>query len=106
VAGPARLPSLAEVPPLAEAGVAGIEMTQWYALFAPAKTPAPVVAQLNSALNTVLQDPEIIARFDADGAHVQTSTPEALHSLLLAERTKWRQVVQQTGLRMEPQLAE
>jgi hypothetical protein len=106
VAGPARLVSLPDVPTLAEAGVVGIELTQWYALFAPAKTPAPVVAQLNQALNTVLQDPEIIARFDADGARVQTSTPDALHSLLLAERLKWRQVVQQTGLRMEPQLAE
>ncbi len=106
VAGPARLASLPDLPTLAEAGVAGIELTQWYALFAPARTPAPVLAQLNQALNTVLQDPEIIARFGADGAQVQTSTPEALHSLLLAERTKWRQVVQQTGLRIEPQLAE
>ncbi len=106
VAGPARLSGLPDVPTLAEAGVAGIELTQWYALFAPAKTPAPVVAQLNSALNTVLQDLEIIARFDADGAQVQTSTPEELHHLLLAERTKWRQVVQQTGLRLELQLVE
>ena len=106
VAGPVRLPSLPELPTLAEAGVAGIELTQWYALFAPAKTPAQVVAQLNRALNTVLQDPEIIARFDADGAQVQTSTPEELHRLLLAERAKWRQVVQQTGMRMEPQLVE
>ena len=106
VAGPARLGSLPELPTLAEAGVAGVELTQWYALFAPAKTPAPVVAQLNQALNTVLQDPEIIARFDADGARVQTSTPEELHRLLLAERTKWRQAVQQTGLRMEPQIAD
>jgi len=106
VAGPARLPSLLGLSTLAEAGVAGVELTQWYALFAPAKTPAPVVAQLNSALNTVLQDPEIIARFDADGAQVQTSTPDELHRLLLAEQNKWRRVVQKTGLRMEPQMAE
>ncbi|MEO6320611.1 MAG: tripartite tricarboxylate transporter substrate-binding protein [Polaromonas sp.] len=106
VAGPSRLSSLPDLPTLAEAGVAGVELTQWYALFAPARTPAPVVAQLNDALNTVLQDAEIIARFDADGAHVQTSTPVELHSLLLAERHKWRQVVQQTGLRLEPQMAE
>ncbi|UUZ74247.1 tripartite tricarboxylate transporter substrate binding protein [Polaromonas sp. P1(28)-8] len=106
VAGPARLSSLPDLPTLAEAGVAGVELTQWYALFAPAKTPAPVLAQLNHALNTVLQDPEIMARFDADGAHVQTSTPAELHSLLLTERHKWRQVVQQTGLRMETQMVE
>lgn len=106
VAGPARLPGLPDVPTLAEAGVTKIELTQWYALFAPAKTPPAVVTHLNQALNTVLQDPEIIARFGADGAHVQTSTPAALQQLLIAERQKWQQVVQLVGLRAETPLAE
>jgi 2-methylaconitate cis-trans-isomerase PrpF/tripartite-type tricarboxylate transporter receptor subunit TctC len=106
VAGPARLPGLPDLPTLAEAGVAGVELTQWYALFAPAKTPAPVIRQLNEALNTVLRDPEIMARFDADGAHVQPGSPDELHSLLLAERVKWQQVVRQTGLRLESPVVE
>ncbi len=106
VAGPARLPSLPDIPTLAEAGVAGVELTQWYALFAPAQTPLAVVTQLNHALNTVLQDPEIIARIGADGAQVQTSTPEELHSLLLAGRQKWQQLVRQIGLRVESQTVE
>lgn len=106
VAGPTRLPSLPDLPTLAEAGVAGVELTQWYALFAPARTPAPVLAQLNQALNSVLHDPEIMARFGADGAQVQTSTPEQLQRLLLTERQKWRQVVQQVGLRLETQMVD
>ena len=106
VAGPARLPSLPDMPTLTEAGLAGIELTQWYALFAPAKTPLAVVTQLNHALNTVLQDPEIIARIGADGAQVQTSTPGELHSLLLAEKQKWQQVVRQIGLQVETQTLE
>jgi tripartite-type tricarboxylate transporter receptor subunit TctC len=73
VAGPTRLPALPDVPTLQEAGVTGVEMTQWYALFAPSKTPPAVVRQLNTALNGVLKDPEIVARMEADGAQVQTS---------------------------------
>lgn len=106
VAGPARLPSLPDMPTLTEAGVAGVELTQWYALFAPAKTPLAVVTELNHALNTVLQDPEIIARIGADGAQVQTSTPGELHNLLLAEKQKWQQVVRQVGLQVESQTVE
>ena len=103
VAGPARLPALPEVPTLAEVGIAGVELTQWYALFAPAKTPESVVARINTELNAVLQQPEILSRIDADGARAQTGTPDELARLLESERKKWRQVVQRTGLRPETQ---
>ncbi|BCO26465.1 hypothetical protein MIZ03_1348 [Rhodoferax lithotrophicus] len=101
VAGASRLPALPELPTLLEAGVPGVALTQWYALFAPAKTPASVVRQLNTTLNTVLQDPEIVARMEADGARVQTSSPGELHDLLMAESEKWQAVVLQAGLRPE-----
>lgn len=101
VAGASRLPALPELPTLLEAGVPGVALTQWYALFAPAKTPASVVRQLNATLNTVLQDPEIVARMEADGARVQTSSPGELHDLLMAESEKWQAVVLQAGLRPE-----
>jgi len=101
VAGTSRLPTLPDLPTLLEAGVAGVELTQWYALFAPAKTPAPVVRQLNAALNSVLQDPEIVARMLDDGANVQTSTPGELHDLLMAESEKWQTVVLNAGLKPE-----
>lgn len=98
VAGPQRLSFLPEVPTLVEAGVPGVEMSQWYALFAPAKTPAAVVRQLNAALNETLRDPEIAARMEAAGAHIQPSTPGALHDLLMAESERWQRVVLQAGL--------
>ena len=101
VAGPNRLATFPDLPTLAEAGVAGVEMTQWYALFAPAKTPSSVVRQLNFALNEVLQDADIVARMAADGAQVQTSSPGQLHDLLMSEHERWRTVVQQAGLRSE-----
>lgn len=99
VAGKARLNALPNVPTLLEAGVPGVELTQWYALFAPAKTPASVVKHLNSALNHVLNDVDIVARMQADGANVQTSSPGELHDLLMNENEKWQRVVIQAGLR-------
>jgi tripartite-type tricarboxylate transporter receptor subunit TctC len=101
VAGATRLPALPELPTLLEAGVPGVELTQWYALFAPAKTPAQVVRQLNTALNAVLADADIVARMEADGARVQTSSPGELHDLLMAESEKWQGVVMHAGLRPE-----
>jgi hypothetical protein len=101
VAGAHRLPAWPDLPTLREAGVTGVEMTQWYALFAPAKTPAAVVRQLNTALNEVLKDPDIAARMEADGARVQTSTPGELHDLLMLEAEKWHTVVLQAGLQPE-----
>lgn len=104
VAGAARLPTLPELPTLLEAGIPGVELTQWYALFAPAKTPSGVVRQLNYCLNQVLSDPEIVTRMEADGARVQTSTPGELHDLLIAENEKWRGVVLNAGLSPEAPL--
>ena len=101
IAGAARISAFPELPTLLEAGVPGVEMTQWYALFAPAKTPASIVRQLNMALNTVLTDADTVARMEADGARVQTSSPGELHDLLMAESEKWQRVVIHAGLRSE-----
>jgi 2-methylaconitate cis-trans-isomerase PrpF/tripartite-type tricarboxylate transporter receptor subunit TctC len=98
VAGPKRVPSLPDVPTLKEAGVDGVDVTQWYALFAPAKTPRPIVERLNKALNEVLSDKDTIKRMQEHGADVKTSTPEQLRTLVETELVKWKQVVQQGKL--------
>lgn len=98
VAGPKRSPLLPDVPTLKEAGVDGVEVQQWYGFFAPAKTPKPVVDQLNKALNQVLADPEIIKRIEDHGADVESSTPEQFGALVKAEIGKWKKVVQQAKL--------
>ncbi len=98
VAGPRRMPSLPDVPTLKEAGVEGVEVSQWYAVFAPARTPVAVIAQLNKALNQVLSEPDTIRRMEEHGADVKTSTPEQLKLLVQAEVDKWKRVVQQARL--------
>lgn len=86
------------MPTLKELGVAGVDVTQWYALFVPAKTPKAVVTKLNAALNQVLNDKDTVARIEAQGADVETSTPDELKTLVRDDLAKWRRVVQQAKL--------
>jgi tripartite-type tricarboxylate transporter receptor subunit TctC len=67
-------------------------------LFVPAKTPKAVVDKLNAALNQVLTDKDTVSRIEAQGADVQTSTPEELKTLVRDDLAKWRRVVQQAKL--------
>ena len=98
LAGPKRSPLLPDVPTLSEAGVNGVDVQQWYGIFAPAKTPKAVVDQLNKALNQVLQDKDIIKRIEDHGADVETSTPDQLGEIVKSELVKWRGVVQRARL--------
>jgi 2-methylaconitate cis-trans-isomerase PrpF/tripartite-type tricarboxylate transporter receptor subunit TctC len=101
VAGPKRSALLPDVPTLKEAGVDGVEVQQWYALFAPGKTPKAVVDQINKALNQVLADKETIKRIEDHGADVETSTPEQLGAMVKSELVKWKGVVQKAKLTAE-----
>jgi tripartite-type tricarboxylate transporter receptor subunit TctC len=98
IAGPKRSPSLPEVPTLKEAGVDGVDVLQWYGLFAPARTPKAVIDKLNKALNEVLNDKDIVKRIEDHGADVESSTPEQLAALVKSELVKWKGVVQRARL--------
>jgi tripartite-type tricarboxylate transporter receptor subunit TctC len=98
VAGPKRLSYLPDVPTLKEAGVDGVEVMQWYGVFAPAKTPKAIVDQLNKALNQVLKDKDTEKRIEDHGADVETSTPEQFGELVKSEIAKWKRVVQAARL--------
>ena len=98
LAGPKRSSLMPDVPTLEEAGIKGVEITQWYALFAPGKTPKAVVDQLNKALNTALADKDVARRIEEQGAVVDSSTPEALAQTVRQELAKWRGVVQKAQL--------
>jgi tripartite-type tricarboxylate transporter receptor subunit TctC len=86
------------VPTLKEAGIDGVDVTQWYAIFAPAKTPKPIVDQLNKALNQVLADKDVIKRMEDHGADVESSSPEQLGALVRSELAKWKRVVEKARL--------
>jgi tripartite-type tricarboxylate transporter receptor subunit TctC len=92
IAGEQRSSVLPNVPTLAEQGIADVNMTQWYALFAPARTPRAVIERLNREVNAVLADKANARRIEDQGAEVETSTPEFLKALVRKEVARWKQV--------------
>lgn len=101
IAGNKRSALLPEVPTLKEQGVDGVDVEQWYAIFAPAKTPKDMIIKLNQALNKALDDKDIIKRIEGHGADVETSTPEQLADMVRKDLVKWRQVVQRAKLQAD-----
>jgi tripartite-type tricarboxylate transporter receptor subunit TctC len=98
VAGPKRLEDFPGVPTLAELGVPGVDVVQWYGLFAPAGTPVAAIDRLNRALNEVLADPEVVERFERHGARAEPGRADALAQRMQADLGRWRQVVAQAEL--------
>ena len=96
-----RTPELPDVPPLTEAGFPGYESVNWLAVMGRAGTPPPVVGRLNAALNTALDNPELKARFAAEGASVRAGSPQELGEVLAADLAKWRGVVEKAGIKLE-----
>ncbi|NPC55599.1 Bug family tripartite tricarboxylate transporter substrate binding protein [Caenimonas soli] len=98
VAGEKRSALMPDVPTLKEQGITGVDVSQWYAIFAPAKTPKPVVDQLNKVLNQVLADKSVVQRLEGHGAEVSTMSPDQLRSYVEQEQVKWKKVVQAAKL--------
>ena len=92
VAGTRRAKVLPDMPTLAELGVPGVDVAQWYAVFAPANADPQVVAKLNTALNGALNDPAVAAKIDDQGAEVRTSTPAELAAFVREEAVKWKKL--------------
>ena len=96
-----RSPELPNVPTIAEAGVPGYEATSWFGMFAPAGTPAPVLAQLNAAIVKVLAQPDVKKKINEQGAEVYSETPEQFAAFIQAESVKWGKVVKESGASLD-----
>jgi tripartite-type tricarboxylate transporter receptor subunit TctC len=101
VIAPQRLPALPEVPTVAEAGLPGFEVTTWYGILAPAGTPRPIVARLNTELVKVMHSPEMKERLAGIGTDPVTSTPEEFAAYIQAEIGKWGEVIRKANLRAD-----
>lgn len=99
VASPGRSAVLPDVPTLAEAtGVAGLEAVSWYALMAPARTPAAIVARLNEAVSAAMKAPEVAAAMAAQGALPVGNSPAELSAVIAADTARWGKVVRDAGI--------
>ncbi len=96
-----RSPSLPDVPGMAEAGVAGVDIGSFSGVAAPAKTPRAVVDVLNRHLNAVLQEPDTRAQFFAQGYDPAGGTPEDFQRTLAADVANWSRVIREAGVKFE-----
>jgi len=97
----ARFPGAPEFPTIAESGLPGFEASAWDGVFVPAGTPAPIVARLNAAIRTALEDPEIVAALRARGAVPVPGTPEEFARHIAASAQKWGQAVRASGAKVD-----
>jgi tripartite-type tricarboxylate transporter receptor subunit TctC len=94
-----RSPVAPEVPTIAEAGVPGYEVAQWFGILAPANTPREIVNRLHAATVRVLQDAQVKERFLADGAETVGNTPEQFAAIIRSDLEKWGKLVKAAGIK-------
>jgi len=101
VSSSARFPGAPEIPSADEAGIQGMEAKLWFGLFAPAKTPRPIVAKLNREIGDILRAPETQETFLKQGVAAAPSTPEELGDWVKTELARWTPVIQAAGIKAD-----
>jgi tripartite-type tricarboxylate transporter receptor subunit TctC len=96
-----RFPLLPDLPTIAESGYPTFESLAWNGIVVPAGTPAPVVARLNTEVNAILKDPEIVKKMNGFGFDLIGGTPQDLGNLMRAEAAKWAPVIKASGIKIE-----
>jgi tripartite-type tricarboxylate transporter receptor subunit TctC len=96
-----RVAALPDIPTLEEAGVHGCDSDTWHALTVPPKTPGDIVAKLNAAANTALQDPQLVARFRQLSITPGGGTPAEAAAFIKAETQRWSEVIRDAGIKPE-----
>lgn len=98
VTGATRLAALAETPTVIESGLRGYEVTLWFGILAPAKTPSAIIARLNRDLVATINTPEVRDALLAQGVQPGAGTPAAFAGLIQRELEKWRGVAKAAGI--------
>ncbi|MBB3642164.1 Bug family tripartite tricarboxylate transporter substrate binding protein [Variovorax atrisoli] len=102
VTGKSRLSSAPDLPTVAELGYPGAESSAWGAMFVSSKTPAPIVKRLADAMAEVIVNPELLAATEKFGSvPMRGMRGEKLDAFVKSEMTRWREVVQSSGARLE-----
>jgi tripartite-type tricarboxylate transporter receptor subunit TctC len=95
-----RSPALKNVPAIAET-IPGYVVESWYGLYAPAGTPADVIARLNAAAKKAAQTPDFKKRVESEGLAVGVGTPAELDAYVRAEEARWRKIVKENNVKAD-----
>jgi tripartite-type tricarboxylate transporter receptor subunit TctC len=96
-----RIEAYPELPTMAEAGLPGYELTQWYAMLAPAKTSSEIVAVLNAAMRKALDDGEVRRRITSEGGVPSPTSPEGLTAFIRAETSRYETIAKASKLKLD-----
>ncbi len=96
-----RFPTAPEYPTVAESGVPGFDVSAWYSLFVPAKTPPDIVSQIHADTTKVLAEPAIKKRMEQVGVMIVGSTPAELAAHLKSESELWGPIIKSAGIKSE-----
>jgi tripartite-type tricarboxylate transporter receptor subunit TctC len=96
-----RVPAFAELPTMAEAGVAGFDVSAWAGVIVPAGTPKPIVTRLNAEVNKALVDPAVRDKLPELGLIVAGGTPEQFVEHIRKESVRWADVVKRANVKAD-----
>ena len=99
--GKQRSPVTPNIPTVAEAGVPGYEATIWLGLMAPAATPKPILEQLSTAVNKIINAPDVKNNWAKQGAAPMGMTPDEFGKFLREDIAKWSKLVKDTGMKVD-----
>jgi tripartite-type tricarboxylate transporter receptor subunit TctC len=96
-----RSPSAPDLPTMEESGFPDFAIEGWYGIFAPARTPKPIVDKLSADINKVLREPESMERWKTLGFDPIGTTPEAFAERQKADLAYWKRMIDYTGIKVE-----
>lgn len=101
ISTPARLPQLPDVPTFNEVGITGFDVTNWYGVFVPAKTPKDIVARLSVEVNKAMNDPSTRQKLVDIGTQLGGGSPEDFEKFLKAELAKYKLLVKEANVSID-----
>jgi tripartite-type tricarboxylate transporter receptor subunit TctC len=96
-----RFALLPDLPTIAESGYPSFVSLAWNGVLVPAGTPQPIIARLNSEINTILKEPDVVKKLNAAGFDLVGGTPEEFGALIKAESEKWAPVIKSANIKID-----
>jgi tripartite-type tricarboxylate transporter receptor subunit TctC len=101
VTSAARYPGAPQLPTVAESGVPGYDVSSWYGLYVPAKTPAGIVKKLFTDMAVLLADPTVVEKFKPLGVVASASTPQQLAVRNAGDAARWGPIIAEANIKVE-----